>query len=87
MKTRPRSRLALIAALPKAYRLYTPRAVTELRVFYTAFGTTGYYVCPGCGVTLEREFVNFCDRCGQRLDWDDYESARIIYPKDRDVHS
>ena len=87
MKIKPRFRLASIAALRKAYRLYTPRAVTELRVFHTAYGTTGYYVCPSCGITLEREFVNFCDRCGQRLDWDGYESAKIIDPEESNVHS
>lgn len=38
-----------------------------------------YYVCPRCGVTLEREFVNYCDRCGQHLSWNSCEKARIVY--------
>lgn len=29
----------------------------------------GPAVCPDCGATLERERQNYCDCCGQRLDW------------------
>lgn len=39
-----------------------------------------YYLCPGCAVTLDREFQNYCDRCGQKLDWSGYRKARLIYP-------
>lgn len=28
-----------------------------------------YPICPRCNCSLEREFVSFCDRCGQRLGW------------------
>lgn len=38
-----------------------------------------YYACPRCGLTMEREFTSFCDRCGQRLGWRGYRSAKIIY--------
>jgi len=55
--------------------------VTEVVVISSAFyGETGYYVCPQCSVTLEREFMTFCDRCGQRLDWKDHRKAKKIYP-------
>lgn len=39
-----------------------------------------YYLCPRCAVTLDREFQNYCDRCGQKLDWSGYRKARLIYP-------
>ena len=39
--------------------------VTEMRVFDH---DGGYYVCPRCKVTMEREFQSYCDRCGQALD-------------------
>lgn len=55
-----------------------PMRVTELRVYHSFFGSTGYYKCPRCRITMEREFMAYCDRCGQRLDWDDYENVRII---------
>ena len=40
--------------------------VTQIR----SFPSIGAFpVCPGCGRTMEREFQEFCDRCGQALDW------------------
>ena len=39
-----------------------PMQVTELMVFPYAFRETGYYVCPRCRITMEREFQSFCDR-------------------------
>ena len=59
-----------------AYR--HPMSVTE--VFYyvdSLIGPTTYPICPRCGVTVEREFQSFCDRCGQALDWDKLETAII----------
>lgn len=40
--------------------------VTEVRLFRDGWT---YPVCPRCKITMEREYQNFCDRCGQRLDW------------------
>jgi len=58
--------------------------VTEVLIISSAlYGKTGYYVCPRCSITLEREFMAFCDRCGQRLDWKDYRKAKKIYPGQR----
>ena len=28
-----------------------------------------YPICPRCNRTIEREYMRFCDRCGQPLDW------------------
>ena len=59
----------------------TAMRVKEVMVCKSAWmGETGYYVCPRCRVTLEREFIAFCGRCGQRLDWSEYKKAAIIYP-------
>ena len=57
------------------YRLKMP--VTEVMVFPDG---NAYYVCPRCHITVEREFMSFCDHCGQHLGWKDYKKARIIYP-------
>jgi len=59
------------------YRL--PMAVSEVHVFHAAFGETGYPVCPRCACTMEREYMSFCSRCGQRLEWKNYELAKITY--------
>lgn len=52
-------------------------AVTEVMLFPDQ---TAYAVCPRCHVTLERDHVDFCDRCGQHLDWENYAQAKQIYP-------
>lgn len=35
-------------------------------------------VCPKCKSTFEYEYQSYCDRCGQCLNWDEYEKAEII---------
>lgn len=47
-----------------AYRL--PLQVREVVVYKCG---DCYPKCPRCGQSLDREYVNFCDRCGQRLVW------------------
>lgn len=37
-----------------------------------------YPICPRCRISIEREYMSFCDRCGQALDWDSYSDAVII---------
>lgn len=62
------------------YRIKMP--VTEVMLFPDG---NSYYVCPRCHITMEREFMNFCDRCGQHLDWKGYKKARILYPGQRNT--
>ena len=58
----------------------TPKPVTELMVFPDCIGKPALYVCPRCLITMEREFMAFCDRCGQSLSWKNYKKAKIVYP-------
>ena len=46
-----------------------PLKVLQVRCFPQQGWTAVYPVCPRCGVTMEREYQHFCDRCGQQLDW------------------
>ena len=57
-----------------------PMPVTEVMIFETTYGKTGYYVCPRCNVTMEREFMAFCNRCGQHLSWKSYKKAKVVSP-------
>lgn len=52
----------------------------QAMAFTSPAGLTTFPVCPACMATLEREGQNFCDHCGQRLDWRWYKHAQIIYP-------
>lgn len=69
----PRKRtFFLITAIQ--YRL--PLPVKEIIIF--ADGNE-YPVCPRCDKSMPREYMNFCDRCGQRLDWRAYDTAAVVY--------
>lgn len=57
----------------------TPMEVTQCRGYNGWFGFTTYPVCPQCQQTLEREYQAFCDRCGQKLCWEGYSKAKMIY--------
>lgn len=57
-----------------SYRIALP--VTRL-VRYPTHGDC-YPLCPRCKKSLEREYVSFCDRCGQKLSWDRFDDAKIL---------
>lgn len=61
-----------------SYRQGMP--VTEAVVFPSVYGKILYYRCPRCLITVEREFVAYCDRCGQHLDWKNYKHVKIVDP-------
>lgn len=35
-------------------------------------------VCPRCHCNMEREYQSFCDRCGQKLNWDCFHYATLM---------
>lgn len=49
-------------------------AVTALLRFPTG---DVYPLCPRCTSTLDREYMRFCDRCGQRLSWQQLKHCTI----------
>lgn len=55
-----------------AFRI--PHAVTEILLFPSG---NGYPLCPRCSCCLEREYMRFCDSCGQRLGWKNFSSVHI----------
>lgn len=55
-----------------SYRL--PRTVVEIVIYNSG---DGYPVCPRCKTPIEREYMRFCDRCGQKLDWSRLDSAHV----------
>ncbi len=68
-----------INASAEAFR--NPLSVNKILIFRNSSGETGYYMCPRCEVSLERDFVSYCDRCGQALDWKHYKKATPIFPQ------
>lgn len=39
---------------------------------------TEFPICPACKITLEREYQQYCDRCGQCLSWVGFSKAQIV---------
>ena len=37
-----------------------------------------YPICPRCGCMLTREYMRFCDCCGQKLEWSSFNYERIV---------
>ena len=58
----------------------SPMPVTQVRCFRSyPCGITEFPVCPRCGITMEREYQAYCDRCGQCLDWKDLSKAAVFF--------
>lgn len=45
------------------------KPVTEYVILQSGLRNDLYYLCPGCRIHLPREYMQFCDCCGQRLGW------------------
>ncbi len=52
-----------------------PMQVVKRCCYVGLHGITCYPLCPRCDLPLEREYQNYCDRCGQCLDWNGLEKA------------
>lgn len=55
--------------LKKGAAAWRPKPVVEHVILRSILGDSLYYLCPGCGIPLSREYMNFCDSCGQKLGW------------------
>ena len=79
-----KSDLLTLATKPKhSIRLFTGAVSYRVPLLVTkviAYANTTYPVCPRCAVSLDREYMSFCDRCGQKLNWNFLEHAKVIYP-------
>ena len=58
-----------------AYLYRIPMPVGKVVVFSSG---DSYPVCPRCDCTIDREYMRFCDRCGQRLSWMRLDAAKIV---------
>lgn len=60
------TRLTVIAI--QALRTRKPMLVNHERTFWKY-----YHYCPACSELLKAEALRYCNHCGQRLDWSNYE--------------
>lgn len=57
----------------------TDCAATQVTHVLYNENTGGYPICPVCKRTIEREYQSFCERCGTRLGWKDFKTAKVVY--------
>ena len=57
----------------KQYRI--PLPVTKVQQLSNG---DAYPLCPRCGTLLPREYMCFCDCCGQMLDWKDFSYTSAL---------
>ena len=67
---------SVVFQLMLTYRI--PMKVNEATIFSRWPEYDIYYRCPRCQRLLEREFLSYCNLCGQCLEWRDYKKARVI---------
>ncbi len=63
---------------PKELSFRIPMPVSQVILLGAGQETTSFPVCPRCGISLEREFQHYCDRCGQSLSWHGLSHASVI---------
>ena len=61
--------------LLEAYAYRLPLPVREVLQYSNG---ACYPICPRCDRTMEREYMSYCDRCGQRLAWVSFSLARVV---------
>ena len=76
LATLAKKRKLLVHLFMDAITYRVPLPVTKV----IALTNTTYPLCPRCNLSLEREYMSFCDRCGQKLNWDLFEHAKVIHP-------
>lgn len=64
------------------YRI--PMRVTTVRLFGSG---DAYAVCPRCQISLDREYMAFCDVCGQKLNWRQFGKAMRVRVPERSSRS
>lgn len=55
----------------------SPMPVVEIRIFSSVSGSPAFPVCPRCKCILEREYMSYCNNCGQCLSWKNFKDASI----------
>lgn len=60
---------------------WRPKSVIDHIVIRSALGKSLYYLCPSCGIPLSREYMRFCDSCGQKLGWAAVAEAEQLYER------
>ncbi len=79
LKKTPNELLGMHLPLEEELPYRQSMQIKEVRCYKSMHGNTYFSVCPRCNSTIEREHQNYCDECGQKLEWKNLNNASIIY--------
>ena len=71
-----------LRVIAKALSYRVGRPVVKVRQY--SWGEV-YPVCPQCGRSLDREYMSFCNCCGQKLSWALFHWAARERERTRDI--
>lgn len=85
MKTQVFARRKRVARRRKAYSYRIPM---QIRLYMKHWFGDAYPICPRCDSSLDRDFIAYCYRCGQKLGWDRINEVCFIKAgdKERKIH-
>ena len=61
------------------FSAWTYRIPLPVRKVLLLVNGDSYPICPRCDRALDREYMNFCDNCGQRLEWSYFDFASVVH--------
>lgn len=63
---------------PSLLEAYVYRMPLPIREVLQYSNGNCYPICPRCDRTLDREYMSYCDRCGQSLAWELFGFATVV---------
>lgn len=63
--------------MPTPAEALTYRISMPVSQIFRLPGGDSYPVCPRCGSCLDREYLGFCNCCGQKLSWAGLPAAKV----------
>lgn len=63
-------------------RLLSYRAKMNIKYIKLYKNGDGYPLCPRCFSAIDRDYILFCTRCGQRLGWSKLGKAEYVLWKE-----
>ena len=64
---------------PSYIAAYLYRLPMQVRGRVVFLNGDSYPICPRCDDLVDREYLRFCDQCGQRLGWDFFDFVQTIH--------
>ena len=73
----------LINEKSKTTEKSTAKAVNKIYCHIKNQVATYSAICPECNSILKSDWQSYCGHCGQRLSWEGYSKAEIVYRRPR----